>query len=288
MWVRVGVFTVENKSMINYVSVDRFLLTSANRVSASDLPLTKLPIAISSNASSTLSILSRQLGESAVRADARDRTLTRAHMGAEAERLINQIFGDVYQSAKHLHNEERPDTSDPELLERARLATDYVVRSDQHNRSVRNPFAGLTRDQLNLIVYDETGPYTINERRAAFYAVSDIESQWNKRVMRIYDQEAAENIVNRPGFCREVLSHYRSLSAIEQAQYADDYEMKLEARINEKQEGVKGNDKLFTLFELLEIMLRSKKPNGPRDEGADNESLATSASGAASSITTNN
>lgn len=54
--------------------------------------------------------------------------------------------------------------------------------------------------------------------------------------MRIYDIEAAQMISNRPNFCIEVLSHFHSLLLIEQVQYPDNYESRLEARINETPE----------------------------------------------------
>lgn len=46
---------------------------------------------------------------------------------------------------------------------RQRSATRFVTGLDK-----TNPFAGLTREELNAIVYDETKSYTTNERRAAY------------------------------------------------------------------------------------------------------------------------
>ncbi|MFN3401540.1 MAG: hypothetical protein ACK4Z4_14475, partial [Ferrovibrio sp.] len=50
-----------------------------------------------------------------------------------------------------------------EAQARARLATRYVNGWDK-----TNPFAGLSREELNAIVFDETRSYTGNEQRAAF------------------------------------------------------------------------------------------------------------------------
>lgn len=50
-----------------------------------------------------------------------------------------------------------------EAVERARKATRYVNGWDK-----ANPFAGLTREELNAIVYDETKSFTTNEQRAAY------------------------------------------------------------------------------------------------------------------------
>lgn len=54
-------------------------------------------------------------------------------------------------------------TGTPERVERARLATRFVNGWDKEN-----PFKGLTREELNAIVYDETKAYTVNEQRAAY------------------------------------------------------------------------------------------------------------------------
>lgn len=50
-----------------------------------------------------------------------------------------------------------------EAQARARLATRFVNGWDK-----TNPFAGLSREELNAIVFDETRSYTGNEQRAAF------------------------------------------------------------------------------------------------------------------------
>jgi hypothetical protein len=178
----------------------------------------------------------------------------------EAERLLSQILGDVYQADKASHNTEVPRTIDPDLLDRARQATDYIVRSDKHDRNVKNPFISLSRDQLNLIVYDESGLYTVNERRAAWYGVSDIEAKWNRKLMCDENLESAMNGGRTPMFYAEVMAHYKTLPLIEQVQYPDNYEAKLLVRIDEASNPLKRKEpKFLTLFEMLEIMLKRKK-----------------------------
>lgn len=63
---------------------------------------------------------------------------------------------------KSLANNETVSGS-PERIERARLATRFVNGWDKEN-----PFKGLTREELNAIVYDETKAFTTNEQRAAY------------------------------------------------------------------------------------------------------------------------
>lgn len=110
--------------------------------------------------SSSVSILARQLSEAATRAESR--------AGLNDAVLLDPITDEHYLANKALHDAEVPDTDNPELLARARQATGFVNGSDA------NPFKGLARDQLILIAHDDSGPFTINERRAAWDEVQSI------------------------------------------------------------------------------------------------------------------
>src|SRR3546814_8723451 len=57
-------------------------------------------------------------------------------------------------------------------LARERSATRFVNGLDK-----TNPFAGLTREELNAVVYDETKSYTTNERRAAYAELKQYRSE---------------------------------------------------------------------------------------------------------------
>lgn len=200
-----------------------------------------------------LSTLSAQLADSVSRAEVRDSTLSREELCLEHSRLIRQLCGENYDG-------KRADTSDPDLIERARRATEYVMRSDQHVRNLKSPFSELSREQLTLITYDEGGAYTTDERRAALRGISDIEGQWNRRVIRLGDMEVAAGLANQPKFCAEIIAHYRTLPPIEQAVYPDNYEARLQARINEPpQDTATKDDPLITLFELLMRIYQSQK-----------------------------
>ncbi len=98
----------------------------------------------------TVSILARQLSEAATR------------VGKQSDNPLHAVTGDNYPANKARHDAERPNTDNPELLARARQATGFIGGVDS------NPFKGLARDQLSLIARDEGGPFTVNERRAAW------------------------------------------------------------------------------------------------------------------------
>lgn len=179
----------------------------------------------------TISTLARQLADSASRAEVRDKTLSRSELADKANSLLNQILGDAYQANKAKYNSEVPKNGDPELLARAKQATEFVTSSDRGNRSVKNPFSNLSSEQLTNIIYDDSGNYTVNERRAAYYESDDREQAWRAKVAA-----QAMDEYNRTGkmtnFFRSVLDHFNGLPAIEQAQYPKNYASDLESKIN--------------------------------------------------------
>lgn len=178
-----------------------------------------------SGGSMTVSNLARQLSESAKRAEARDATLSHKELGQTAKALLSQVAGDSYHTNKAQNDAEVPKTNDPVLLARAKQATDFT------NGSGSNPFKGMSREQLALITYDDSGSFTVNERRAALQESDDQEYAWRQKV-------AAKAIdeYNRTGkmtnFFTEVLEHYKALPRIEQAQYPEDYASKLQEMID--------------------------------------------------------
>ncbi|MFW0753388.1 hypothetical protein ACN1C3_01380 [Pseudomonas sp. H11T01] len=174
---------------------------------------------------STLSSLAQQLSESATRAEARDASLSRRALGAKATELFSQITGDRYFANKAKNDAEIPNTENPELLARAKKATQHVSGGGT------NPFAGLSRDQLALITYDDSGTFTINERRAAWSEAFDQESAWGQMVVAraMAEYNSTGKLTH---FFTAVLDHYKTLPSIEQAQYPDSYETQLQGWID--------------------------------------------------------
>ncbi|GGU80066.1 hypothetical protein GCM10009504_41300 [Pseudomonas laurentiana] len=181
---------------------------------------------------STVSTLARQLSEAAVRAEARDAGLDYKALGEAAKVLLNQISGVSYTLNKARHDAELPNSDDPELLERARQATDFVnSRYPGSNIVGKNPFEGMSRDQLALIAYDDSGAFTVNERRAALYETQEQEYEWRRMVLAKGDAEY-NSTGKLTDFFTEVLEHYEGLPAIEQAQYPGNYVSQLQGWID--------------------------------------------------------
>ena len=66
-------------------------------------------------------------------------------------------------------NAEVPNSDDPVRLARAKQATAFIcgLHGSNFESHAKNPFAGLSSDDLSKIIYDDSGAYTINERSAA-------------------------------------------------------------------------------------------------------------------------
>ncbi|WP_421137615.1 hypothetical protein [Pseudomonas sp. NFX15] len=171
-------------------------------------------------ASTTVSTMANQLSEASLRAQARDARLTRVELESLARKTVNELTSPYYTANKLTHDTEVPDTNDPTLLARAEKATSYT------RGLASNPFSGMSMDQLALITYDDSGTFTVNERRAALEESDKQEFAWRQKVVA-----QAEHEYNTTGkltkFFQSVLDHYKDLPQIQQAEYPSDYESRL-------------------------------------------------------------
>ncbi len=205
--------------------------------------------------SQTISTLARQLAASASRAEERDKTLTRSELADKAKSILNNIVGDSYYANKSINDNEIPNTSAPELLSRAKQATAFVNDASRGGHSIKNPFSGLSREQLSNIIYDESGTYTVNERHAAWRESYDQEEVWREKVaaQAMAEYNSTGKLTN---FFKSVLDHFNELPAIEQAQYPKDYASDLQSKIdldfNYRTHQAEGKDKdPMSLIEML-------------------------------------
>ncbi|ROP62235.1 hypothetical protein EDF81_0718 [Enterobacter sp. BIGb0383] len=196
-------------------------LHTTNKAAASGISDNR---AIGVKSTVVLSSLAQQLSDSASRAE-EYAGLSRKELGAKATDLLSKITGTAYDANRAINNAEVPDSSDPERLARAAQATKFV------NGNGSNPFAGLSRDSLALISYDDSGLYTTNERRAAWEEAFDQESAWRKEFAAKAMAEYNSTGKLTDSFST-ALVHFKTLPAIEQAQYPGDYEAKLQSWID--------------------------------------------------------
>lgn len=223
-----------------------------------------------------VSLLARQLSESALRSNKREQELARDELAAYAKKQLNDFALDGYSSGKSRHDQELPYTDDPEHLARARQATDYVNQTASGSRHAKNPFTGLSRDQLALIAYDDSGCYTINERHAAWSESHRMKSEWAKGAVARAQLESAQT-GRIPVFLTQVLNFYRGLPKIEQVQdcYPGDYEAELleKIRVELARPGREAGEPAERGLNLYDILASLRVPEEKGAEGTRESSV---------------
>ncbi len=219
-------------------------LTTYTSVSSTSEKKSDSATAATSSASSgasqtTLSSLASLLSDAATRAEKRDATHSRAQLQSMAESLLNVIDGPVYSQNKAKHDAEVPDTKNTELLQLATKATDFL------NGKTSNPFAGMQREQLALIAYDDGTGFTVNERRAALKEIGAQEDKWTQQFISNAQKEISTTGSYKKSY-GELLTHYRALPAIEQAQYSENLEQQLVNKVSTTTKNSSGKDTVFT------------------------------------------
>ncbi|WP_033576512.1 hypothetical protein [Dickeya chrysanthemi] len=174
-----------------------------------------------------LSGMARLLSEAATRAAARDAGTERRGLAAIADATIEKLLGPGYNQNKAAYDAEVPDSTDPQRLEQARQATDFA------NGKAPNPFKGMSRDQLALITYDDSGAFTVNERRAAWKEAYAQHQEWKRAVVARMNEEYERTGRVSASTYRSILEHYQSLPAIEEAQLPDGYASQLMTMIQQ-------------------------------------------------------
>ncbi|PBP94192.1 hypothetical protein CCL24_24380 [Pseudomonas congelans] len=147
-------------------------------------------------------------------------------MSEKNSQLTEQLVGSSYDANKARHNAEVPQSKDSDRLERAKNATEFVTGSG------KNPFSGMSRDQLSLIAYDESGDFTVNEKKSAWLESYRQERVWRQQVVAEGSAEYSKT-GKLTDFYTSVLDHYKGLPAIEQSQYPSSYETKLQDWIDQ-------------------------------------------------------
>lgn len=207
----------------------------------------------------TFSTLAAQLNESAARAEKRDAGMTHAELGQYGRNRINEFMVEGRTANSGTRAMEVPKTNDPELLDRARDASAFVTRTLAGDKTARSPFENLSREQLNLIAFDDSGAFTLNERHAAWQGVQKMDEDWRKvAINEGVLEQTRRGKASR--FYNDALSYLKSLPAIEKAvSYPKGAEAILEARIKSDLTlpglpgafGHQAPDRKLTLYDIL-------------------------------------
>lgn len=207
----------------------------------------------------TFSTLAAQLNESAARAEKRDAGMTHAELGQYGRNRIDEFLIEGRTVNSGTRAMEVPKTNDPELLDRAREASAFVTRTLAGDKNAKSPFENLSREQLNLIAFDDSASFTLNERRAAWQGVQKMDEDWRKvAINEGVIEQARTGKASR--FYNDAQSYLKSLPAIERAvSYPKGAEAILEARIKRDLTlpslpgafGRQAADRKLTLYDIL-------------------------------------
>jgi hypothetical protein len=230
-----------------------------------------------STGGATISTLARQLGEAAERAAARDAGKTRSQLAALDKSLKDEVAGDSYFANRASANVEVPDTDDPELLARAKQATEFV------NGRGTNPFAGMSREQLALIFYDKGDAFTLNERHAAFSEYQKQELAWKHTVVA-QAQNEERTTGTFTNFYKACIAEYQAGSAIEQSSYHPNYVGRMEHYIRFWENGGRGEENVSDYWKnQMEAWMR-RLPSSFGDDYSEGDKLWGAAPRAANGL----
>lgn len=215
----------------------------------------------------TFSTLAGQLNDAAARAAKRDAVMTHAELGKYGLNRINEFLIESPKANSFTRAMEVPNTTNPELLDRAREATAFVTQTLAGHQNAKSPFEKLSREQLNHIAYDDSGIFTLNERRAAYQGVQKMDDAWRK--VAIPEGITEQTRTGKASkFYSEALSYFKSLPAIEKAvDYPQDAEATLKAKIKADQTlpSLSGTtsrqaaDRKLTLYDILAGVVDTRK-----------------------------
>ena len=217
--------------MLNAISPSSSPITTSSRSEAAK-PAAANPANASSPGSveTQISPLARLLGESMSLMKQRESTLSRGEMASIADSALNAICGPGYDALKSVHYQQKPSDPDPARQKLAADANAFLEADGKNSQHALNPFAGLNRDELDAVASDDSGRYTVNERRAAYLEAYDMEQAWRRQVMAA-GQAEREATGSRRHFYEEILNHYQALPPLEQSLYPASYSQKLQAHI---------------------------------------------------------
>lgn len=152
--------------------------------------------------------------------------MSRKELAAKVQGNIDTILYTLDDVHKASATKELPQPNDAQSAASAAAATAYV-NDDSHP----NPFAGLSREQLATIANDDSGTFTINERRSAFMQAYNEEQAWRTKVVEEAQREH-EQTGKLTNFFKTVREHFYALPLTEQVLYPANYSADLTNKMN--------------------------------------------------------
>lgn len=145
-------------------------------------------------------------------------------LNAKAEQNIHTILYPFEGAQQEAMAKQLPEPNDAASTQSASAATAYLEGQGS------NPFAGLSRDQLSTIANDDSGSFTVNERRAAYRQAHAEEEAWRTQIIA-KAVKAYEDSGKLTQFFKDSLAHFMELPKMEQAVYKENYAGDLQDKI---------------------------------------------------------
>ncbi|EZP41149.1 hypothetical protein [Janthinobacterium lividum] len=199
--------------------------TSSDKTSSDQAQATRAPAGAGAVADDVvISTLAGRLSKAATATSATVQGYDHAGLGVWVKDNTTEILYPLDAEHKAAAARQVPEPNDAASAKSAAAATAFVDRKGP------NPFAGLSREQLSTISNDDSGTFTINERRAAFTQAYDEEQAWRTQVVTQAMQEY-NSTGKMTNFFKSVLGHFSTLPQLEQSQYPASYASDLDDKI---------------------------------------------------------
>ncbi len=126
-------------------------------------------------------------------------------------------FGVMISSRNYNEKDLLPKTDDPERLSVAQQSIDFAIGlSYLPPKNVSNPFAGMARNDLSAMVYDDTNTYSEAERYAAYVELS---KQDYEHFSKLFAKTEHNN--DRRELYAGILEYFDALPPVEKAAYPE-------------------------------------------------------------------
>ncbi len=134
-------------------------------------------------------------------------------------------FSQSISTGSYNREELLPKTDDPSRLELGQKALDYAIaRHQSPPGKASNPFAGMARNDLSAVTYDDSGTYTTAERYAAW---SELKKQDEAYFSKLFTK-ITNGGDNREVF-KGILDYFDNLPPVEKTAYPSGYRDSIES-----------------------------------------------------------
>ena len=175
----------------------------------------------------SMSTLGKTLADAVQRAEERDNGMSQRELRALAERIDHKVFEGDWRIGWETLAAQKPKDADEARIELSRNVTDFMKQFNAvagRGPTIRNanPFYGVDMAALSAIQYDDSGAFTVNERRAALIEWNRQDYEWAVQVCARITTARSRNESLGPIY-KDILESYSALPPIQRAILPEGY-----------------------------------------------------------------